>query len=121
MTKKYWAQVKGNLSSEGETFRIEQRLDNKDAITLITKGTYSQDNDCTDLIVELKTGRYHQIRRHLADLGYPLVGDRRYNKGGKRFSKELQLSAYQICLEEPGSRIKRTFTLPTQLLPPSLV
>lgn len=118
--KKYWAQVEGKLHPEGESFLIEQRLDNKEAITSVTNGPYSKDDDFTDLLIELKTGRYHQIRRHLADLGYPLVGDRRYSKGGKQTSKELQLCAYQLCFEEPGSRKKRTFTLPTQLLPPSL-
>jgi len=118
--KKYWAQVEGKLYPAGESFLIEQRLDNKEAATRVIKGPYSKDGDFTDLLIELKTGRYHQIRRHLADLGYPLVGDKRYNKGGKRISKELQLCAYQLCLEEPGSRKTRTFTLPTQLLPPSL-
>lgn len=45
------------------------------------------------LEIELKTGRTHQIRAHLASLGYPIIGDRKYGKKeiNNKFSNEYQL------------------------------
>jgi 23S rRNA pseudouridine955/2504/2580 synthase len=34
--------------------------------------------DCARLELELGTGRMHQIRRHLAQIGHPILGDGRY-------------------------------------------
>lgn len=58
----------------------------------------------TLLELELITGRKHQIRRHLADAGMPIVGDKRY--GPKRplrvpaFPGRLWLHAATLRLEE---------------------
>ncbi len=38
-------------------------------------------DDATLIECELETGRTHQIRIHLSEVGHPLVGERVYNKG----------------------------------------
>ncbi|MFN0007657.1 MAG: RluA family pseudouridine synthase [Planctomycetota bacterium] len=54
--------------------------------------------DRTLLEVELETGRRHQIRAHLAWLGHPVVGDRRYGRPGKR----MGLHAWRLEIDHPA-------------------
>jgi 23S rRNA pseudouridine955/2504/2580 synthase len=61
------------------------------------------------LEAELKTGRTHQIRVHLAHLGFPLAGDDKYgdfplNKSlKKQILKRMFLHAFQITVTHPES------------------
>ncbi len=47
------------------------------------------------LRVQLHTGRTHQIRAHLAYLGYPIVGDDLY--GDRALNKRLGIERLQLC------------------------
>ena len=43
VTKKYWAQVEGELSPEGRSFELDQALDGKPSLTVVTNGRYCRD------------------------------------------------------------------------------
>lgn len=73
--------------------------------------------------VELKTGRTHQIRVHLAHLGFPIAGDDKYGDFllnrtlQKTGLKRMFLHAARLDLPHPlsGDPLALTLTLPTEL------
>ena len=61
--------------------------------------------------IEIKTGRTHQIRVHLAHIGYPIVGDERYGSvtNSKRIllhAKAISLLGYAFVAKEPKDIVK---------------
>ncbi len=59
------------------------------------------------------TGRMHQIRVHLAHIGFPVIGDKTYWKGDVGFKVPRQmLHAYRISFIHPGTNKEVTYTAP---------
>ena len=60
------------------------------------------------LDVNLYTGRKNQIRVHLADLGHPVAGDKKYGERDKGI-KRLTLHAASLSITHPYSKEQMTF------------
>ena len=53
----------------------------------------------------LETGRTHQIRVHLSQIGYPIIGDEVYSKGKNKWNIEGQcLHAKSLKFKHPISK-----------------
>ena len=120
--KTYLAVVEGNPNPPQGTINEPMRLDDieyrmhvgdhpdaKPAIThyqtLKTTGTRAL------LQTQIDTGRQHQIRAHLAWLGYPVIGDPRYGTAGPR----MGLHALELKIVKPGTTKELVFHTPAPL------
>jgi len=89
--KTYLARVDGAIDSE---FTLEAPIEGKPAVSIVRPRGGSL------VEVEIKTGRTHQIRIHLASIGHPVSGDRRY---GGSDAPRLMLHAWKLEHESIGT------------------
>ncbi|MGI6230257.1 MAG: RluA family pseudouridine synthase [Tractidigestivibacter sp.] len=118
MKKRYLAEVTGSFKEDQLTIdepigrdrhdssrmRVCRPGQGKPAVTRVK--TLARKSGKSLLLVELGTGRRHQIRVHLAAAGHPILGDTLY--GGARDSRGLMLHAYEESFLHPltGEPIK---------------
>lgn len=101
ITKKYVALARGVIKENNATIdmpigrsdkdrkKMAVRKDGKNAITHFD--VIKRYNGYTYLDIKIDTGRTHQIRVHLAEIGYPIVGDTVYSNGRNPFGVEGQM------------------------------
>lgn len=89
--KTYLARVDGTIE---HPITIDSPIAGKEALTLVRPSAGGL------VEVEIQTGRTHQIRIHLASIGHPVVGDRRY--GGPK-GPRLMLHAWKLDGDVLGS------------------
>ena len=108
--KRYLAYVTGDMSDQPNPLRIEEPIDDRNAVSEVTFEEANADKTQSLVEVRIETGRKHQIRRHLADLGYPVIGDRLYGTG-EEDGVDLQLTAYLLAFRCPVSGEKVEYRL----------
>ena len=99
--KIYIALVRGNVNEEEATInmpigrstkdrkKMAVRKDGKEAITHFK--VLKRYSKYTLLEVKIDTGRTHQIRVHMSEIGHPIIGDMVYSNGKNEFSVSGQM------------------------------
>ncbi len=93
-----------------------KKLDGKDARTDVR--ALGRGEGATAVEINLHTGRTHQIRRHAALAGRPVLGDRRYGgEVGDRWPR-LALHAARLAFKHPvtGARVELDSPMPDDLI-----
>lgn len=112
--KTYIALVRGNVPENEATINMPIGRSTKDrkkmAVTKSGKNAVThfrvlkRHNNYTLLEVKIETGRTHQIRVHLAEIGFPIIGDSVYSNGKNEWGIEGQcLHAKSIRFKHPIS------------------
>ena len=69
---------------------------------------YNKIKDLSLLEINLHTGRHHQIRVQLSNMGHSIFGDQKYGTRGR--GKQIALWAYELTIIHPTTKEKMTFT-----------
>lgn len=76
ITKRYHAMVHGKFTESDAGQAFDQPIDGKVSYSHARRLAFDPESGMSLLLVETRSGRKHQIRRHLAQAGFPIVGDR---------------------------------------------
>ena len=121
--KTYIALVRGNVKENEATINMPIGRSTKDrkkmAVTKTGKEAITHFKvlkrylEYTLLEVNIETGRTHQIRVHLSQIGYPIVGDEVYSNGKNPFNvKGQMLHAAKLTFKHPTTNKEVTFEAP---------
>ena len=102
VSKTYHAVAVGNFKFAHQL--IETPIDNQPAVSRVSREAAG--SDASFLRIRIETGRTNQIRRHLASVRYPIVGDRVFGLKNARDPRLMQvprqmLHASTLSLPDP--------------------
>jgi tRNA pseudouridine32 synthase/23S rRNA pseudouridine746 synthase len=107
--KFYKVEVLGNIQTKyPEGGEINLVLDGKEAKTSFS--LIEANINSSKLLVQIHTGRLHQIRKHFELIGFPVLGDPRYGTGNKNL-EGLRLMSYRLEFMDSLSNKQINFAL----------
>lgn len=108
--KTYRVVVRGIAGPVSASAAIDVPLDGKAARSRYCVSSVDKEAEISTLIIRIETGRLHQIRRHCAAIGHPVMGDPKYGEGNKN-QEGLQLTAESLQFRCPFSGLTMLHTL----------
>jgi 23S rRNA pseudouridine1911/1915/1917 synthase len=131
LQKTYWAIVEGKLTTKSgriENYLLKNPKQNKSYVVDSKKKgakkaisefkVIKEGDNYTLLEIIIETGRHHQIRTHLSNLGHAIKGDVKY--GAKRSNKDLSIDLLARHIEFVHPIKKETINI-TSPLPDSKI
>jgi tRNA pseudouridine32 synthase/23S rRNA pseudouridine746 synthase len=112
--KAYRTEVRGCPAVVGESAVIDFPLDGKPAHSEYRVLSYDDKTDIAQLEVVIRSGRKHQIRRHLDAIAHPVMGDPRYGQHNKT-PDGMRLVATTLEFDCPLSGRRRSYRLPGEI------
>lgn len=118
--KSYQAIVHGKFPVERQTYRTP--IDGKPAATSVELLHYDSQHKLSLVKVSIESGRKHQIRKHLSEAGFCIVGDRLYGSEAQDSGlnpghrPDLQLTAYRLEFICPLNQEPLLIELPDEAL-----
>lgn len=105
ISKEYMALIEGTPFMSRATIRVE--INGKEAhseIEIIGSTSWPVFGTATLVKVHPKTGRTHQIRKHLACIGHPILGDQLYSGDKKYTGQGLFLACTKLSFTHPMTK-----------------
>ena len=109
--KTYLALVAGRLEDDKDINIPVGGLESHTQIKILSHTRSIKTGWITQVQLYPKTGRKHQLRIHMAESGYPIMGDRLYGNGPVLKGKGLFLSAIGIKLNHPITNSEIEFNI----------
>ena len=106
LTEKHYQAVISGLFPDSFIV-LDNDIEGKATITEVSLIETDPANNQSIVHINLKTGRKHQIRKHLSEYGYPIIGDRLY--GNKDSTADLQLSSIYLSFNHPETNARMEY------------
>lgn len=102
-----WQSVTASISEVPNDIRMQIDPNGKlcESLILPIRKIQIGGNTCTLFLVRLVTGRRHQIRLHLKQLGFPIVGDATYGENDRTQCPRMMLHAWKLVLPFPKQTV----------------
>ena len=109
-----WGEFPSATQNQPQTINLE--IDGKKAISHVSRLAYYPEQNMSRVAIHIETGRKHQIRYHLSQTGFPIVGDRLYGSEALDLQllakrPDLQLTGFKLSFLCPLTQTEQSYEL----------